>query len=95
MHPTTIKFAVRVGYVQTAAPYPLRTCLSGRWLGCSAPIRSIVLNNIDIMDRKIGFEMSLIVVEAIRGRCASFKLIYFVIIDSAIPVLAPLAGVRC
>ena len=42
-------------------------------------------NNIDKMDRKIGFEMSWMVVEAIRGRCASFKLIYFSIIDSAIP----------
>ena len=26
------------------------------------------------MDSKIGFEMSLIVVEAIRGRCASFMI---------------------
>ena len=27
------------------------------------------------MDIKIGFEMSLIVVEAIRGRCASFMIL--------------------
>ena len=27
------------------------------------------------MDSKIGFEMSLIVVEAIRGRCASFMIV--------------------
>ena len=27
------------------------------------------------MDSKIGFEMSLIVVEAIRGRCASFTVL--------------------
>ena len=27
------------------------------------------------MDSKIGFEMSLIVVEAIRGRCASFMVL--------------------
>ena len=31
----------------------------------------IVFNKIDQMDIKIGFEMSLVVVEAIRGRCAS------------------------
>ena len=29
-------------------------------------------NIIDEMDSKIGFEMSFIVVDAIRGRCASF-----------------------
>ena len=29
----------------------------------------------DQMDSKIGFEMSLIVVEAIRGRCASFMIL--------------------
>ncbi len=39
------------------------------WL---AQIRLIVLNKIDKMDCNIGFEMSLIVVEAIRGRRASF-----------------------
>ena len=32
----------------------------------------IVFNIIYKMDSNIGFEMSLIVVEAIRGRCASF-----------------------
>ena len=36
------------------------------------PIRLIVFNK---MDSKIGFEMSLIVVEAIRGRCASFMIL--------------------
>ena len=41
-----------------------------------APIRLIVFfNKIDKMDCKIGFEMSLIVVEAIRGRCASFMIL--------------------
>ena len=53
-----------------AAPnYP---CLSGRCLGYSAPIRRIVVNKIYKMDSNIGFEMSMIVVEAIRGQCASF-----------------------
>ena len=33
------------------------------------------LNKIDNMDIKNGFEMSLIVVEAIRGRCASFMIL--------------------
>ena len=28
------------------------------------------------MDSKIGFEMSLIVVEAIRGRCVSFMILF-------------------
>ena len=32
-------------------------------------------NTIDKMDIKIGFEMSLILVEAIRGRCASFMVL--------------------
>ena len=36
------------------------------------PIR---LNKIDKMDSKICFEMSFIVVEAIRGRCASFTVL--------------------
>ena len=40
-----------------------------------APIRLIVLNKIYKMDSKMWFEMSLIVVEAIRGRCASFMII--------------------
>ena len=39
------------------------------------PIRWIVFNKINKMDNKIGFEMSLIVVEAIRGRCASFMIL--------------------
>ena len=33
------------------------------------------LNIIYKMDSKIGFEMNLIVVEAIRGRCASFTVL--------------------
>ena len=38
----------------------------------SATIRWIVFTKINKMGSKIGFEMSLIIVEAIRGRCASF-----------------------
>ena len=38
-------------------------------------VRGKRLNKIDKMDSKIGFEMSLIVVEAIRGRCASFMIL--------------------
>ena len=37
--------------------------------------RIVFLNKIDKMDIKIGFEMSLIVVEAISGRCASFMIL--------------------
>ena len=40
-----------------------------------APIRLIVLIKLIKMYRKIGFEMSLIVFEAIRGRCASFMVL--------------------
>ena len=39
------------------------------------PIRWIIFNKIYKMDSKIGFEMSLIVVEAIRGRRASFMIL--------------------
>ena len=39
------------------------------------PNRLNDFNKIDKMDSKIGFEMSLIVVEAIRGRCASFMIL--------------------
>ena len=39
------------------------------------PIRLILLNRIIKMDITIGFEMSLIVVEAIRGRCATFTVL--------------------
>ena len=57
--------------------------LSDDWLNCftrnrglgSAPILCIVFNKIDKMDSKIGFETSLIVVEGIRGRCASFMIL--------------------
>ena len=41
----------------------------------SAPIGLIVFNIIYKMDSKIGFEMNLIVVEAIRGRWASFMVL--------------------
>ena len=41
----------------------------------SAPIRSIGIIKIDTMYSQIGFEMRLIVVEAIRGRCASFMIL--------------------
>ena len=37
----------------------------------SVPIGLIVFNIIYKMDSNIGFEMSLIIVKAIRGRCAS------------------------
>ena len=41
------------------------------------------------MDSKIGFEMSLIVVEAIRGRCASFIILTAtvseILVDRQIP----------
>ena len=40
-----------------------------------ALIRLIVYNKIDTMDSKIGFETSLIVAEAIRGRSASFMIL--------------------
>ena len=40
-----------------------------------APIGLIVFNDIYKMYSKIGFEMSSIVVEAIRGRCASFMVL--------------------
>ena len=71
------------------------------YLGDGVPIRKILFNRINKMDSKIGFEMSLVVVEAIRGRCASFtvltatvlgdilwtdKSIYFSIIDKE-PIL--------
>ena len=42
-------------------------CIRADWLNC--------LNIIDKIDSKIGFEMNLIVVEAIRGRCASFTVL--------------------
>ena len=46
-----------------------------------ALIRLIVFNRINKMDSKIGFEMSLIVVEAIRGRCASFMILAATVSD--------------
>ena len=42
----------------------IRACAD--WVNC--------LNNIDKKDSKIDFEMSVSVVEAIRGRCASFMI---------------------
>ena len=38
-------------------------------------IRLILVNIINKMESKLGFEMSLFVVEAIRGRCASFTVL--------------------
>ena len=38
-------------------------------------IRIVIFNLIDKTDSKIGFEMNLIVVEAIRGQCASFMIL--------------------
>ena len=38
-------------------------------------IRLILFNRINKMDSKTGFEMSLIIVDAIRGRCASFTVL--------------------
>ena len=90
MQPITIQFAVRYGYVmisggnnrpimQIDMPHcstlPLAHSLSVRCLGYSAPIRLIASNKIDKMDSKIGFEMSLFVVKALRGRCASFMIL--------------------
>ena len=40
-----------------------------------APIRRFVFNTIYQIDGKIGFEMSLIVVESIRGRSGSFMIL--------------------
>ena len=40
-----------------------------------ATIRQIVFTKIGKMDSRIGFEISLIVVEAIRGRCVSFAIL--------------------
>ena len=55
-----------------AAPAPC-PCLGGVW-GTSADWLNC-FNIIYKMDSKIGFEISLIVVEAIRGRCASFMVL--------------------
>ena len=41
----------------------------------SATIRWIGFTKINKMGSKIGFEMSLIIVESIRGRCASFMIL--------------------
>ena len=38
-------------------------------------LAELLLNIIYKMDSKIGFEMNVIVVEAIRGRCASFTVL--------------------
>ena len=46
---------------------------SADWLNC--------LNKIDKKDNKIDFEMSVIVVEAIRGRCASFMILTATVSD--------------
>ena len=46
---------------------------SADWLNC--------LNTIDKKDSKIDLEMSAIVVEAIRGRCASFMILTATVSD--------------
>ena len=46
---------------------------SADWLNC--------FNKIDKKDSKIDFEMSVIVVEAIRGRCASFMILTATVSD--------------
>ena len=46
---------------------------SADWLNCS--------NKIDKKESKIGFEMSVIVVEAMRGRCASFVILTATVSD--------------
>ena len=38
-------------------------------------IRLIIFNRINKMDSKIGLEMCLFIVEAIRGRCVSFTIL--------------------
>ena len=47
--------------------------VSADWLNC--------LNKIDKKDRTIDFEMSVIVVVAIRGRCASFMILTATVSD--------------
>ena len=46
---------------------------SADWLNC--------LNKIEKKDSKTDFEMSVIVVEAIRGRCASFMILTATVSD--------------
>ena len=46
---------------------------SADWLNC--------LNKIDKKDSKIDLEMSVIVIEAIRGRCASFMILTATVSD--------------
>ena len=58
-----------------AAPAPCAPVFIWAMFGVPAPIGWIILNIIYKMDSKIGFEMSVIVVEAIRGRCASFMVL--------------------
>ena len=51
------------------------TCMfTGDVWGTRCPDSLNCFNKTDKMDSKIGFEMSLIVVEAIRGRCTSFMI---------------------
>ena len=57
---------------------PLHDYLSDVWdTRCLTSAESLnsFLNKIDKIDSKIGFEMSLIVVEAICRRCASFRIL--------------------
>ena len=88
MQPITIQFAVRVGYVRTirisrenniiqidlpdGSTSALPACLSGRCFGYQRRLA---------VDSNICLEMSLIVVEAIRGRCASFMVLRATVSD--------------
>ena len=59
-----------------ALNWPLHHVYLGYVWGIQHRLGELVfLNKIDNMDIKIGFEMCLIVVEAIRGRCASFMIL--------------------
>ena len=49
--------------------------------GVPSPISLIVFNIVYKMNRKICFEMRFIVVEAIRGRCASFMVLTAAVLE--------------
>ena len=55
---------------------------AGVWVGIRASTDWLnCLNKIDKKDSKIDFEMSVIVVEAIRGRCAGFMILTATVSD--------------
>ena len=55
---------------------------SGVWVGIRASADWLnCLNTINKKDSKIDFEMSVIVVEAIRGRCSSFMILTATVSD--------------